>query len=195
VLRTALLTNRTTFNITVKCPTPETMHAASAEAEGLFRTIRRDLPQDESSFVIEKSDGLNSDLEGLTQMIRLGSLVIAGITLIGALVGLLNIMLVSVTERTREIGTRKALGAQRKDIVYQFLTEAMLICQLGGGLGIVLGILLGNVVSAIFSGAFILPWNWIILSVFVCFVVGVGAGLYPAIKASRLNPIDALRHE
>ena len=71
----------------------------------------------------------------------------------------------------------------------------MLICQLGGGLGIVLGILLGNVVSAIFSGAFILPWNWIILSVFVCFVVGVGAGLYPAIKASRLNPIDALRHE
>lgn len=195
VIRNSLLNSNTNFNITVKCSSPEEMHVSASEAEGLFRSIRRDPATEESSFVIEKSDGLASDLEGLTSAIRMGSLVIAGITLIGALVGLLNIMLVSVTERTREIGVRKAIGAQQRDIRFQFLTEAMLICQLGGLLGIVLGILLGNIVSLLFEGSFIIPWNWMLLSVGVCFLVGMGSGFYPALKAARMNPIEALRHE
>jgi putative ABC transport system permease protein len=121
--------------------------------------------------------------------------VIAVITLLGALIGLLNIMLVSVTERTREIGVRKAIGATRRSIAMQFLIEAILICQLGGALGVVMGIGIGNLMTVIFGGSFIIPWNWIITAVIVCFVVGVISGFYPALRASKLDPVESLRHE
>src|SRR5690606_1793484 len=116
-------------------------------------------------------------------------------TLLGAAIGLMNIMLVSVTERTREIGILKAIGASSRSIMMQFLTEAVVICQLGGIVGVFLGILVGNIVTLLIGGEFLIPWAWILLGLVVCMVVGLVSGLYPAIKASRLDPIEALRYE
>jgi putative ABC transport system permease protein len=115
--------------------------------------------------------------------------------LIGAVTGLVNIMLVSVNERTREIGLRKALGATKRSIAIQFLVEAVVICQLGGLLGIVLGILTGNALIFFIGGTFIIPWKWILLSVVTCMLIGVAAGFYPAKRAANLDPIEALRYE
>ena len=149
----------------------------------------------EDDFEIAKSDGLLEILKANTVTIRMATIAIGLITLLGASIGLMNIMLVSVTERTREIGVRKALGATRGSILAQFLTEAIMICQMGGLLGIFLGVLAGFGVSLLFEGSFVMPWAWITLGVITCFVVGLFAGLYPALKASRLDPIESLRYE
>jgi putative ABC transport system permease protein len=125
----------------------------------------------------------------------MGAILIGLITMFGAVVGLVNIMLVAVNERTREIGVRKAIGATKTSIAMQFLTEAIVICQLGGLFGIIFGMLVGNSMTIFLGGSFIVPWNWIALSVFVCFATGISAGVYPALKASRLDPIEALRYE
>jgi putative ABC transport system permease protein len=117
------------------------------------------------------------------------------LTLLGASIGLMNIMLVSVTERTREIGIRKALGATRKNVLIQFLVEAVVVCLMGGIVGVILGILMGFGVSAAVDGRFFIPWNWMILGLSVCIIVGLISGLYPALKASKLDPIEALRYE
>jgi len=108
---------------------------------------------------------------------------------------LLNIMLVSVTERTREIGVRKAIGATRKSIALQFLTEAIMICQLGGLVGVILGMLVGNSVTMLVGGAFVIPWLWIVVAFIICLFVGVGSGIYPAMKAAKLDPVESLRYE
>jgi putative ABC transport system permease protein len=142
-----------------------------------------------------KSDSIAAMLIQNLNFVTIIATVIGLITLLGAAVGLMNIMLVSVTERTREIGTRKAIGATSNTIRYQFLTEAILICQIGGVLGIVLGIIIGNIIALVIGVGFIIPWVWIISGLVLCFIVGIASGYYPASKAAKLDPIDALRYE
>ena len=188
-------TPSTTYSITVKVSDIASLEPGIGEATGLMRIIRRDQPGNDNSFEITQSNSLASILIDSISTVTIAATIIGGITLLGASIGLMNIMLVSVTERTREIGIRKSLGATRAVIRKQFLTEAVVICQLGGLSGMILGIVIGNVISMAMGGAFIVPWNWIILGFTLCFVVGVISGLYPAIKASRLDPIEALRYE
>jgi putative ABC transport system permease protein len=183
------------YNLSVMVTDALNMDPAMAAAEGLFRQIRRTPLNEESDFELEKSDGLISIIVDNTATLQLAAIFIGLITLLGAAIGLMNIMLVSVTERTREIGISKSLGATRRVILVQFLVEAIVICQLGGFVGIVLGILAGNGVTLIVGGAFVVPWAWIALGFTLCFVVGILSGLYPAVKASRLDPIEALRYE
>ena len=162
---------------------------------GIMRLARKLEVGEENDFRIQKSDGILNRLKEMTSTIRLSTIAIAFMTLLGAAIGLMNIMLVSVTERTKEIGLRKAIGAPANSILFQFLVEAVVICLIGGILGIIFGIGLGNIVAILIKGKFILPLNWMILGIVTCVVVGVLSGIYPAYKASRLDPIEALRYE
>jgi putative ABC transport system permease protein len=169
--------------------------SAEGYSEALFRSVRRLDVIDESDFNIMKSDFLSNIFKDLINIVLIAATIIGVVTLIGAAIGLMNIMLVSVTERTAEIGIRKAIGAQSNVIRQQFLFEAILICQLGGILGIVLGILIGNIVSLVMKSDFLIPWIWMVAGIALCFIVGLVSGYYPAEKASRLDPIVALRYE
>ncbi len=183
------------FLINVLPSTNVTLEIATGEAEGVFRKIRKLNAKENSDFTITKSDNLANMLLENISYVTYAAMVIGLITLMGAAIGLMNIMLVSVTERTREIGTRKALGATSKLIKQQFLFESVFIGQIGGVLGIILGILIGNLVSTAIGSDFIIPWLWILLGVLICFIVGLLAGYIPAVKASKLDPITALRYE
>lgn len=188
-------TGKTNYSINVAANSAEDLEGAESAAIGLFRNIRNLRLSQENDFEMRMSDGLVSFLKENTVTLRMGAIIIGLITLIGAAIGLMNIMLVSVTERTREIGITKALGATRRNILIQFLTEAIVICQIGGIIGIILGILMGNVVTYFLGGNFLMPWLWIGVGVATCMIVGLFSGLYPALKASRLDPIESLRYE
>jgi putative ABC transport system permease protein len=183
------------FSITVMPQKNINIDVIAGEAEAVFRTVRNLNPRDESDFNIRKSDNLVNLLLKNISYVTLAATIIAIVTLFGAAVGLMNIMLVSVTERTREIGVRKAIGAKTQTIKYQFLFESIMIGQLGGFFGIILGILIGNAVSSMLSSSFVIPWVWVFTGVLVCFIVGVVSGYAPAVKAANIDPIEALRYE
>jgi putative ABC transport system permease protein len=183
------------FNINVMAEDIQYMEPAIGEATGLLRTIRKVPVGEDDDFDITKSDNIARMLIDNLRYVTMAATVIGLITLIGAAIGLMNIMLVSVSERTREIGIRKATGATRRDIRNQFLIEAIVVGQIGGALGIVLGIVIGNLLSLAIGSVFIVPWKWIFSGVLLCLLVALLSGLLPAIKAGRLDPIESLRYE
>lgn len=187
--------NNLSYTISVIVDDGRLLNAAISEAVGIFRNVRKLNTKQEDNFEITQSDSLaNSLIENLS-FVKIIGIVIGIITLLGASIGLMNIMLVSVTERTREIGTRKAVGAKPSIIRRQFLFEAIVICQMGGVAGIILGIIVGNITSAVVGGGILIPWFWMGIGFLICFIVGILSGIYPAIKASKLDPVDALRYE
>lgn len=171
---------------------PET---AAEEAEMTFRAVRRLAPFDDADFRITRSEAVIEELNSTMRTLTIAAIVIGLVTLTGAAVGLMNIMLVSVRERTREIGTRKALGAASKRIKAQFLTESVIIGQTGGLIGIVAGILIGNIIAAVMQASFVIPWLWMLLAIALCMAVGILSGYIPAKRAAALDPIECLRYE
>lgn len=171
------------------------MEPAESAAIGVFRNVRGLKIGEDNDFETFKSDGIMEILKENTVTIRWATIFIGLATLCGAAIGLMNIMLVSVTERTREIGVCKALGASSNNVLLQFLTEAIVISIIGGIVGVILGLIVGALVAYSLGGNFVMPWNWISLGFGLCFVVGVISGFYPAMRASSLDPIEALRYE
>ena len=183
------------YAINVAVPDVAKKPVATDEAEGSFRVIRKVPLGQESDFSINQNDSLANMLIENISTVQWAAVIVGIVTLLGSVIGLMNIMLVSVAERTREIGVSKALGAKSSAIKSQFLTESVLISILGGALGVLLGIAVGNLVGLAFHTGFIVPWVWMITGVLLCAVVGIISGIYPAVKASRLDPIVALRYE
>jgi putative ABC transport system permease protein len=169
--------------------------AAMGEAEGVFRSIRKLAATEASNFVADRSNSVAEKAMNSLRFLTLSATIIGLITLIGAAIGLMNIMLVAVSERTREIGLVKAIGGNKNSIARQFLLEAVIISVMGSIAGIILGVLVGNIFSIFLQTGFVVPWNWVLYGIIICTVTGLLAGIYPAYKAGKLNPIEALRYE
>lgn len=168
---------------------------AATESEMTFRAVRRLAPFDDADFRITRSEAVIEELNSTMRTLTIAAIVIGLVTLTGATVGLMNIMLVSVRERTREIGTRKALGAASKRIRAQFLMESVIIGQTGGLIGIAAGIIIGNIIAAVMQASFVIPWLWMLLAIALCMAVGILSGYLPAKRAAALDPIECLRYE
>lgn len=194
-VRRMYATSSTSYNIAVMVTDLKLMNMATGEASGTFRPIRKLDVKDDDNFYIDKSDSIAETLLTNLGFLEKGTIGIAFITLVGAAIGLMNIMLVAVSERTKEIGLAKALGCTAKDIRSQFLYESVFISLMGAAAGIVAGILVGNLVAILLKTGFVVPWGWVIAAIIVCTVVGLVAGIYPAYKAAKLDPIVALRYE
>lgn len=185
------------FSYVVAVMTNDLLKVAEAmgEAEGIFRGVRKLNTTEDNNFVIDRSDSVAEKAMNSLRFLTVSATVIGLITLIGAAIGLMNIMLVSVSERTREVGLVKAIGGKKQMVSRQFLLEAIIISVMGALFGIVLGVMVGNLFSIVLNTGFVVPWNWVLYGVVICTLVGLLAGLYPALKAGRLNPIEALRYE
>lgn len=194
-LRRLFPVGNTSFNIGVNVHDIRLLEAAISEAKGVLRPIRRLQVDEANNFYIMKSDSIAEAFMNSLSAVTTAAGFIGFITLFSAAIGLMNIMLVSVNERTREIGLVKAIGGKAASIKRQFLIESLLISLLGAVFGIVLGVAVGNVVGIFLNTGFVIPWVWVIIGIVTCSLVGLGAGLYPAVKASNLDPIDALRYE
>jgi putative ABC transport system permease protein len=187
--------DRTSYNLSVMVRDPSQLNRAVDEANGIFRIVRRIPLGEDPDYDISKSDKLAGQVLENLSYVQMATVIIGILTLIGAGIGLMNIMLVSVNERTREIGLSKAIGATKKAIRMQFLTESITICMIGGVIGVMMGVLVGYGISRAVGNSFEMPWGWIVMGLTVMFVVGLLAGLYPAVKAANLDPVEALRYE
>jgi len=187
--------NVSSYTIAVMTDDIRKVNEAMGEAEGTFRAIRKLNTTEESNFVLDRNDAIVERAMRSLGFLTISATVIGLITLIGAAIGLMNIMLVSVTERTKEVGLIKAIGGKSRLVRRQFLLEAVIISLLGALFGILLGVIVGNLFSIVLKTSFVVPWNWVIYGIVICTIVGLLAGLYPALKAGRLNPIEALRYE
>ena len=185
----------TTLAISVEAPSAEEYDRTMDEAVGILRAVRKVPPGDENNFEIVSNAEMIERFSGFTKGIKLFALSISVIALLVAGIGIMNIMLVSVTDRIKEIGVRKAIGATRRDILIQFLTEAIFLSEFGGIVGVILGIAGGNVVSILFNIPAVIPIDWAIYGLVVCSAIGIGFGIYPAWRAANLNPIESLRYE
>lgn len=183
------------INITVMAPSKEDYNNVIDAATGYMRTIRKVPPGEEDNFFIFSNESMITQVNDITSGIRIGALVVSIIALLAAGVGIMNIMLVSVTERTREIGIRKAIGARRSNILFQFLLEAITLCIVGGFIGIVLGVGIGNIAGSFLNAKAAIPFDWVMIGLSLCLFVGIVFGTYPAYKAANLDPIEALRYE
>ena len=185
----------TTLAISVEAPSAEEYDRTMDEAVGILRAIRKVPPGDENNFEIVSNADLIERFSGFTKGIKLFALSISVIALLVAGIGIMNIMLVSVTDRIKEIGVRKAIGATRRDILIQFLTEAIFLSEFGGIVGVILGIAGGNIVSFLFNIPAVIPLDWAFYGLVVCSAIGIGFGIYPAWRAANLDPIESLRYE
>jgi putative ABC transport system permease protein len=186
---------RTSVNIMVMAKNKSDYSRLIEAAIGYLRTIRKVAPGEENDFEIFSNESLIGQINQITGGIKIGAMVVSIIALLAAGVGIMNIMLVSVTERTREIGVRKAVGAKRKNIMAQFLIEAIVLCMVGGIIGIVLGVGIGNLAGGFLNAKSAIPYDWVAIGLSLCVFVGIVFGTYPAYKAANLDPIEALRHE
>lgn len=183
------------LNISVQSKTQANYDSTLSQSVGMMRKVRGLRVEDPDDFDIYSNDSLTAAFTQVAGTIRIGAFVISGISLVAAGVGIMNIMLVSVTERTKEIGVRKSLGARRGDILGQFLLESLFISELGGLAGIFLGVVGGNGLALFLKASVIFPWGWAIVGLVVCSAIGIGFGMYPAHKAAALDPVEALRFE
>lgn len=182
-------------NITVMSYSKEDYNPTIESAIGHMRAIRKVKAGEENDFDIFSNESIIGQINNITSGVKIGALVVSIIALIAAGVGIMNIMLVSVTERTKEIGIRKALGARKKNILFQFLIEAVVLCIIGGVIGIFIGIVIGNLAGSAINAQSAVPYDWVIIGISLCVFVGVLFGTYPAYKAANLDPIEALRYE
>ena len=185
----------TSVNIMVTAPSKESYNDVIESAIGHFRKIRKVEAGEPDDFSIFSNESMISQVNDITGPIKIGALAVSLVALIAAGVGIMNIMLVSVTERTREIGIRKAVGARKSSILTQFLIEAIILCLVGGTMGIISGIAIGNLAGSFLSAQFAIPLDWVIIGISMCIIVGLVFGTYPAFKAANLDPIESLRYE
>ena len=183
------------LNILVKARSRELYDETVEQVTALLRAIRKVPPGAENDFEIFSNESLIKQFNDLTLALRIGAFVISMIALVAAGVGIMNIMLVSVTERTREIGIRKAVGATKRNILTQFLLESVALSQFGGVIGIILGVIGGNILALILKVSPTIPYDWVILGFVICSVVGIVFGVYPAWKAASVDPVESLRYE
>ncbi|HMQ68214.1 MAG TPA: ABC transporter permease [Ignavibacteria bacterium] len=187
--------NNRSINIAIQAEDKLTYNECMENIISVMRVIRKDKPGAEDSFEIYSNESLIGQVNSFTKYFKYGAGFISFIAMLAAGVGIMNIMLVSVTERTKEIGIRKAIGAKNNSILKQFLFEAIILCEFGGLIGILLGVITGNLIGIFLSSPVVIPYDWVIIGLVVCSVVGIVFGVYPAYQAAKLNPIDALRYE
>jgi putative ABC transport system permease protein len=185
----------TSLQMTVRARSKKLLDPTQDEIIGAMRSARSVKPGVENDFEVEDNTSLTTQFESFSKYLSYAGFGISAIALLAASIGIMNIMLVSVTERTKEIGIRKAMGATKMDIAGQFLTEAVVLCEVGGVIGIAIGIGLGNIIALLIHASVYVPTMWVGIGLGVCSLVGIVFGLYPAMKAANMHPIDALRFE